>query len=67
MQIVLNASEMAQIDRTTIENVGIAGVVLMENAGRGIVEEIENFLEDIVGQQVAIFCGKGNNGGDVRS
>jgi len=64
MQIVLNASEMAEIDRTTIENVGIPGVVLMENAGRGIVEEIENFLEEIVDKQIVIFCGKGNNGGD---
>ena len=64
MQIVLNASEMGQIDRTTIENVEIPGVVLMENAGRGIVEEIENFLEDVVDKHISIFCGKGNNGGD---
>jgi len=33
MKIVLSASEMAQIDRTTIEEVQIPGVVLMENAG----------------------------------
>jgi hydroxyethylthiazole kinase-like uncharacterized protein yjeF len=64
MQIVLNASEMAQIDRTTIEDVKIPGVVLMENAGRGVVEEIERFLGDVVDKQIVIFCGRGNNGGD---
>lgn len=64
MQIVLNAAEMATIDRTTIEKIQIPGVVLMENAGLGVVEEIEEFLEDVTGKQIVIFCGKGNNGGD---
>jgi len=55
---------MAQIDRTTIEEVQIPGVVLMENAGIGVVDEIENFLGDVIDKQIVIFCGKGNNGGD---
>ena len=64
MQIVLNASEMSQVDRTTIDEVQIPGVVLMENAGCGVVEEIERILGDVFDKQVVIFCGKGNNGGD---
>lgn len=64
MQIVLNAAEMANIDRTTIDKIQIPGIVLMENAGVGVVEEIENILEDVTGKQIVIFCGKGNNGGD---
>ncbi len=64
MKIVLNASEMSQIDRVTIDEVEIPGVVLMENAGRGVVEEIERFLGDVFDKQIVIFCGKGNNGGD---
>lgn len=64
MQMVLNASEMVQIDRTTIDEVQIPGIVLMENAGCGVVEVIEGFLGDVVGKQIVIFCGKGNNGGD---
>jgi hydroxyethylthiazole kinase-like uncharacterized protein yjeF len=64
MQIVLTASEMAEIDRTTIEQIKIPGIVLMENAGRGVVTEIENFLSEVAEKQVVIFCGKGNNGGD---
>ena len=64
MQIVLNASEMAAIDRTAIEEIKIPGIVLMENAGRGVVDEIENFLGEVAEKQILIFCGKGNNGGD---
>lgn len=64
MEFVLNANEMAQIDRFTIEEIKIPGVVLMENAGRGVVEEIEIFLGDVVDKHILIFCGKGNNGGD---
>ena len=64
MQIVLNASEMSQVDRTTIDELQIPGVVLMENAGCGVVEEIEIILGDVFDKQVVIFCGKGNNGGD---
>jgi len=64
MQIVLDAAQMSKIDRTAIEDIGIPGVVLMENAGRGIVQAIENFLGDIAKKQIVFFCGKGNNGGD---
>ena len=64
MKIVLNAAEMVQIDRTTIDNIQIPGVVLMENAGCGVVEEIERLLGNVIDKQVVIFCGKGNNGGD---
>lgn len=64
MQIVLNAKEMAQIDRTTIDKVQIPGIILMENAGKGVVAEIQNFLGNVFNKQILIFCGKGNNGGD---
>ncbi|UCG60292.1 MAG: NAD(P)H-hydrate dehydratase [Candidatus Zixiibacteriota bacterium] len=56
---------MRRIDRETIDNVGIPGPELMENAGRGIAYGI---LTDIVqtteSLKFAVFCGKGNNGGD---
>lgn len=64
MQMVVTASEMAEMDRTTIEQIKIPGIVLMENAGRGVVTEIENFLSEVAEKQIVIFCGKGNNGGD---
>jgi NAD(P)H-hydrate repair Nnr-like enzyme with NAD(P)H-hydrate epimerase domain len=34
----VTAEEMAEMDRIAIEEVGIPGVVLMENAGRGAAE-----------------------------
>lgn len=64
MQIVLTASQMGKVDRTTIETIKIPGVVLMENAGQGVVREIEHLLGRVSEKHVLIFCGKGNNGGD---
>jgi len=55
---------MAEIDRTTIEDVGIPGAVLMEHAGRKIVSVICSVLAQVRGVDVVILCGKGNNGGD---
>jgi len=53
-----------QIDRRAIEEFGIPGVVLMENAGRGAARVILDLLDDPAGSRVAIVCGAGNNGGD---
>jgi len=61
---VVTAELMQQLDRRTIEEAGIPGVVLMENAGRGIVSEILRSYPNILTGKVAIFAGRGNNGGD---
>ena len=53
---------MGQIDRYTIEEVGIDGVVLMEQAGRCVSEEI--LAEYSALEKVVVLAGKGNNGGD---
>ncbi|MFO7819267.1 MAG: NAD(P)H-hydrate dehydratase [Halanaerobacter sp.] len=59
---LVSGAQMGQIDRYTIEEVGIAGVVLMEQAGRRVTEEI---LADYPAlEQAVILAGKGNNGGD---
>jgi NAD(P)H-hydrate epimerase len=55
-------TEMAELDRVTIEELGLPGVVLMENAGRAIAHEIEALAAP--GAEVAVVCGAGNNGGD---
>lgn len=53
---------MQEMDRKTIE-FGILGRVLMENAGKEAAQILfENY--DIVGKNVAIVAGSGNNGGD---
>jgi NAD(P)H-hydrate epimerase len=59
---VVTAAEMRQIDQDTIEGIGIPGIVLMETAGSAIVRAIEQHYPTC--QQIGIFAGKGNNGGD---
>ncbi len=61
---IAKASEMQQLDRRAIEHYGIAGIVLMENAGRGTVSIMEETFGPLTGSTVVIFVGPGNNGGD---
>src|SRR6476619_65286 len=61
---VLNAAQMREADRRTIEDIGIPSLVLMENAGRQVVAAMEAIHTDLAERQVAVLCGRGNNGGD---
>ena len=61
---VLNAAQMREADRRTIEEIGIPSIVLMENAGHQVVSAMESVFEDLGTQRVAVLCGRGNNGGD---
>ncbi len=58
------AQEMQALDRCAIEEFGIPGVVLMENAGLGTVLCMEEELGSPRDHFAAIFIGPGNNGGD---
>jgi len=62
--VVMTRDEVRAFDAWAINTLGIAGVVLMENAGRSCAELIEDKLKDIAEPKVCIFCGTGNNGGD---
>src|ERR671911_3050085 len=61
---ILNAAQMREADRFTIEDVGIPSLVLMENAGRQVVAAMEAAYEARLEGRVAVLCGRGNNGGD---
>jgi ADP-dependent NAD(P)H-hydrate dehydratase / NAD(P)H-hydrate epimerase len=61
---ILNAEQMREADRRTIQEIGIASLVLMENAGRQVVAAIESLYPDLADRRIAIVCGKGSNGGD---
>lgn len=61
---VLTSKEMREIDRKTIEEIGIPGPVLMENAGIRITGAILKRFPRITEENVVIVAGKGNNGGD---
>src|SRR6188768_1603056 len=57
----LTRAEVRNIDRRAIEEFGLPGIVLMENAGRGCVEVLRSLG---CAGPVVIVCGKGNNAGD---
>ncbi len=59
---VVTGLEMAEIDRRTIQELGVPGAVLMENAGRAVVDVL--LAEWPSCRRFAILCGPGNNGGD---
>jgi hydroxyethylthiazole kinase-like uncharacterized protein yjeF len=61
---ILNAAQMREADRFTIEDIGIPSLVLMENAGRQVVAAMEAAYEEQLTGRVAVLCGRGNNGGD---
>src|SRR5664279_5402197 len=60
---VLTAAQMREVDRQTIE-MGIPGIVLMENAAHRVVEFLAEHCAPLSEQRIVVLCGKGNNGGD---
>jgi hydroxyethylthiazole kinase-like uncharacterized protein yjeF len=62
---VVTADEMQDLDRRAIQEYGIPGAVLMENAAAAVVAAVETACAGgLQGKRVAVFCGAGNNGGD---
>ncbi len=61
---VVSSEEMRRIDQQAIHEIGLHGLVLMENAGRNSAVVIADFCRENSLKQVFIFTGKGNNGGD---
>ncbi len=61
---IMSRDEVRAVDRWAIDEIGVPGVVLMENAGRSCAERVIEHLEGVKTPRVCIFCGTGNNGGD---
>ena len=61
---LVRASEMQEMDRIAIQELGIPGVVLMENAARGASRIFMEHFDPPSKSHVVILCGRGNNGGD---
>ena len=58
------AAQMRELDRQTIEELGLPGMVLMENAGRGTVQHMVRCFGPVQDKTICVFAGPGNNGGD---
>src|SRR3972149_786397 len=59
-----SAEEMARLDRRCIEELKLPGLILMENAGLGVVQNLDKHYPGLSGLRVGILAGRGNNGGD---
>ncbi|MDD5561993.1 MAG: NAD(P)H-hydrate epimerase [Candidatus Omnitrophica bacterium] len=60
---ILTAGQAKALDKMAVEKFGIPVLLLMENAGSAVSIEALKVLRDHPGK-IAVFCGKGNNGGD---
>lgn len=58
----LTRDQVREVDRLAIEELGIPGIVLMENAARNAAAEALTMMP--AGGRATILCGGGNNGGD---
>jgi ADP-dependent NAD(P)H-hydrate dehydratase / NAD(P)H-hydrate epimerase len=61
---ILTAMQMADVDRLTTERYQIPSLLLMENAGRAVADEIEKACPGLDSKRIVVLCGRGNNGGD---
>lgn len=68
MKRIVTHKEIFEIDHESTEKLNIPTSILMENAGRSVVEYLQKIFNiherDFLNKNFLIFCGKGNNGGD---
>lgn len=62
--LILTAQEMAGLDQKTINEIGIPGMVLMENAARGAAAFFRETVPDLDRRKIVVVAGSGNNAGD---
>ena len=64
MRKTVTARQIQNLDQIAIERYGIPSIILMENAGRAVAEEVKKSLRGKKKPRVCVVCGLGNNGGD---
>lgn len=62
MKYIISGTDFKQVDKYTIDTVGIPSLVLMERAAFSVAEEILSFATKA--DRIAVVCGTGNNGAD---
>ena len=65
-EIVLSRDEVRTLDAAAMNELGVSGMILMENAARGACDIlVQHFgIKQHQGRPTTIVCGPGNNGGD---
>lgn len=63
---ILSGNQMREVDKKAIEEFKIPGILLMENAGRAVYEQVIEIIDTLEDETASalVICGKGNNGGD---
>lgn len=63
---ILSGLQMRQVDRNAVQELKIPELILMENAGRAVYEQVIEIIDssEETYPSVLVICGKGNNGGD---
>jgi NAD(P)H-hydrate epimerase len=61
----ITAAQMAEVDRITIEEIGISVEALMENASHQIATAARALAGRLDGKRIVVLVGRGNNGGDA--
>ncbi len=64
MRNPVTVRQVQKLDKIAIKRCGIPSLVLMENAGRAVAEEVKKSLRGKRSPRVCIVCGVGNNAGD---
>jgi len=63
--VLYRASQVRELDRIAIEDMGIPGICLMERAGSAAFALLRTRWPRA--RRIAVLCGVGNNGGCVSS
>lgn len=63
MKYVLKNQEMQDIDKKTIHEIGIPGLVLMERASKAVADYVMEYADH--NSKILVIAGIGNNGGDA--
>ncbi len=58
-------AEIAVWEKSTIEDFGLPGLVLMESASREALRVLQHHFGNLRGHSAILFAGPGNNGGDA--
>ncbi|MDR2337172.1 MAG: NAD(P)H-hydrate epimerase [Deltaproteobacteria bacterium] len=61
---ILTAKEIQELEKRTFLTLGLPSLLIMENAGRAVVDVILNHFKPDLHKEILILCGSGNNGGD---